>query len=60
MAQHFLIINGLDHLGKCLTEIETEIEINFTIINLGPPLIYLSQEIIKDLSTDQSYAYQIC
>lgn len=48
-------------LGKMLdTATEIEINSNFTKIDLGPPLIYLSQEIIKDLSTDQSYAYQIC
>ena len=47
-------------LGKMLdTATEIEINTNFVKINLGP-LIYLSQKIIKDLSTDQSYVSQIC
>ena len=41
------------------TATEIEINTNFVKINLGPPLIYLSQKIVNDLSTDQSYAYQI-
>ena len=42
------------------TATEFETNINFVKINSGPPLIYLSQKVIKDLNTDQSYTYQIC
>ena len=38
---------------------DLEINPNFTKIDIGPPLIELRQEVIKDLSTDQYYAYKI-
>ena len=38
---------------------ELEINPNFSKITIGPPLIELSQEVIKDLSTDQNYSYLI-
>ena len=44
-----------------LLEKATELEVNpnFTRIKIGPPVVELSDEIMKDLSTDQAYAYQI-
>ena len=38
-----------------------DIEINpkFAKIDIGPPVIDLRPEVVKDLSTDQAYAYQI-
>ena len=48
-------------LGKLLNN-ATDLEINpgyMKVCESAPPLIYLSPDIIKDLSTDQSYAYQI-
>ena len=38
---------------------ELEINPNFVKIVIGPPIVQLRQEVIKDLSTDQSYAYRI-
>ena len=38
---------------------DLEINPNFTKIDIGPPLIELRQEVIKELSTDQYYAYKI-
>ena len=47
-------------LGKMLdTATELEINPNFTKITVGPPLIQLSDEVIKDLSTDQFYGYMM-
>ena len=39
----------------------TELEFNseFIRITVGPPPIELSEDVIKDLSTDQSSAYQM-
>ena len=39
----------------------TELEINpkFAKIDIGPPIIQLRPEVVKDLSTDQSYAYKM-
>ena len=39
----------------------TELEFNseFIRITVGPPPIELSEDVIKDLSTNQSYAYQM-
>ena len=48
-------------LGTMLNN-ATDLEINPDFTNVcesSPPLIYLSPDIVKDLSTDQSYAYQI-
>ena len=41
------------------TATELEINPNFVKIDIGPPIIDLRLEVIKDLSTDQAYAYQI-
>ena len=40
---------------------ETDLEINpiFIKIDIGTPLIVLSPEVIKGLSTDQNYAYRV-
>ena len=47
-------------IGQLLdTATELEVDPKFTKIDAGPPLIQLRQEVIKDLSTDQSYAYKI-
>ena len=47
-------------LGKMLdTVTELEIDPNFAKVDVGPPIIELRQEVVKELSTDQSYAYQI-
>lgn len=47
-------------LGIMLDE-ATQLEINTTFpkVEVGPPLPALSEGVIKDLSTDQSYAYRI-
>ena len=47
-------------LGKML-DTATELEFNseFIRITVGPPPIELSEDVIKDLSTDQSSAYQM-
>jgi len=47
-------------LGKLLESV-TELEINpdFTKICVGPALPQLTEAVIKDLSTDQSYGYRI-
>ena len=47
-------------IGK-LFDSATELEINpnFEKITVGPPLIELNDKVIKDLSTDQAYAYKI-
>ena len=45
-------------LGKMLnTETGLEINPSFTKIDIAPLLIILTPEVIKGLSTDQSYAY---
>ena len=46
---------------KLLTKI-TEMERNYSFkpISKGPGLIELSEEIVKELSSDQKYAYRIC
>ena len=41
------------------TVTELEIDVNFKPITIGQPLIPLPDDIINDLSTDQSYAYRI-
>ena len=47
-------------LGKMLdTATELEINPNFTKITVGPPLIYLPEDVSKDLSTDQFYGYMM-
>ena len=47
-------------LGQLLdSATDLEINPNFKKIDKGPPLIQLKQEVIKDLSTDQSYSYKI-
>ena len=46
--------------GKLLDNVtDFEIDPNFTKIDVGPPLIKLSDEVIQDLSTDQHYGYMI-
>lgn len=47
-------------LGNMLGE-ATQLEINkhFQKIEIGPPIPVLPPEVVQDLSTDQSYAYQI-
>ena len=48
-------------IGKLLTKI-TEMERNYSFkpISIGPGLIELREEIVKELSSDQKYAYKIC
>ena len=41
------------------TATELEINPNFTKITVGPPLIYLPEDVTKDLSTDQFYGYMM-
>ena len=36
-----------------------EINANFPKVDVGPPSPVLPEEVVKDLSTDQSYAYHI-
>lgn len=38
---------------------ELEINVSSTLIDIGEPLIHLKKAILKELSTDQSYGYQI-
>ena len=47
-------------IGKMLDN-ATELEINpsFTKLSIGEPLISLSDDVVKDLSTDQAYGYRI-
>jgi hypothetical protein len=47
-------------IGKLLdSATELEINPNFEKVAIGPPLIELTDKVIKDLSTDQAYAYKI-
>ena len=47
-------------IGKLLDNVtEFEIDPNFSPINVGPSLIKLNDEVVKDLSTDQHYGYLI-
>ena len=47
-------------IGSLFDEVTT-LEINpfFTKVEIGKPLINLSNDVVKDLSTDQYYSYQI-
>lgn len=48
------------NIGKKLdTATELEINLSFTKLTIGEPLISLSDSIVKDLSTDQAYGYRI-
>ena len=47
-------------IGKLFDSVtELEINPNFEKVAIGPPLIELTDKVIKDLSTDQAYAYKI-
>ena len=46
-------------IGKMLDVTGFEVNPKFQTITVGTAPIYLSEEIVKDLSTDQSYAYRI-
>ncbi len=47
-------------LGQMLdTSTELEINPNLTKITVGPSLVKLTEEVIKDLSTDKAYGYRI-
>lgn len=47
-------------LGSMLDEAtQLEINTNFPKVVVGPPIPMLPEEVVKDLSTDQSYAYHI-
>jgi hypothetical protein len=48
------------NIGKMLdTATELEIDPSFTKLSIGEPLISLSDNVVKDLSTDQAYGYRI-
>jgi hypothetical protein len=47
-------------IGKLLdSATELEVNLNFTRISVGPPLIKLPDKVIEDLSTDQHYGYKM-
>ena len=47
-------------LGKMLKSVDSmEREYSFKVINKGPELIELPEDVLKDLSTDQNLLYQL-
>ena len=48
-------------LGKLVTDDVHLFEVNekFEVLDFGPVLIELPEEIVKDLSTDQKYMYKM-